>query len=286
MSNKLTPYLMIAPALLILILLIAYPVAQSIYTSLTNRRIGTSGDFVGLANYVMLFRQKIFIQTLANTGLYTSISLLLKIVLGLALAILLSRLPRGRNLLRALVLLPWVVPTSMSVLIWQWMFDPTYSVVNWFLTHYSLSRISWLGTPLWARFVVIMINVWRGTPFFAISLGAGLASIPQELYEAASIDGAGSVAQFLKITFPLLIPVFNVVLLYSLVMTIADFDIVYILTRGGPFQSTHLLGTLAYQVGLAGTRISQGAAISLFILPVLTIAAFFAIRAVITQERM
>lgn len=286
MSNKHTAYLMVTPVLLTLVLLIAYPLGQSIYTSLTDRRIGTSGKFVWFANYTKLFRQEVFLRTLANSGLYVSISLLLKTSLGLALALLLHRLPVGRNLLRAVVLLPWVVPASMSVLIWQWMFDPSFSVLNWILAHLGISRIPWLGTPFWARFAVITINVWRGIPFFAIAFGAGLTAIPQDLYESASIDGAGSLTKFLKITFPLLIPVFNIVLLYSLVMTIADFDIVYILTRGGPFQSTHLLGTLAYQVGLAGTQISQGAAISLFIFPVLMISAFFALRAVTGQERM
>jgi len=285
-KEKGTAYFMITPVLLILVLLVAYPLCSSVYTSMTDRRIGAPGDFIGFGNYTRLVHQGVFLRTLANSGLYVSISLLLKTVLGLALALLLKQLPIGRNVLRAIVLLPWVIPTSMSVLIWQWMFDPSFSVLNWILAHIGISRIPWLGTPFWARFSVITINVWRGIPFFAIAFGAGLTAIPQDLYESASIDGAGSLTKFLKITFPLLIPVFNIVLLYSLVMTIADFDIVYILTRGGPFQSTHLLGTLAYQIGLAGTQISQGAAISLFIFPVLMIAAFFALRAVVGQERM
>ncbi len=282
--SKTSAYLMIAPALLVLVLLMVYPVLVSIYTSLTDRRIGTDGNFVGLTTYVQLIRQPIFLRTLANTGLYVSISLILKTIFGLALALLLHHVPAGRNILRAVVLLPWLIPTSMSVLIWQWMFEPTFSVLNWILTQFGLGRISWLGNPFWARLAVITVNVWRGIPFFSIAFGAGLTAIPQELYESASIDGAGSVTKFFKITFPLLIPVFSIVVLYSLVMTIADFDIVHILTRGGPFQSTHLLGTLAYQVGLAGTQISQGAAISLFIFPALIFAAFFAMRTIIGRE--
>lgn len=284
--DKRTAYLMIAPALLILLLLVGYPIGISIATSLTDRRVGSPGSFVGLANYVTLVHQPVFLRTLRNTGIYVSLAVTLKTVFGLMLALLLHRLPLGRNFLRAVVLLPWVIPTSMSVLIWQWMFDPTFSVLNWILTRLGMSRVPWLGTSFWAMFSVITVNVWRGIPFFAIAFGAGLTAIPQELYESASIDGAGSMTMFFKITLPLLIPVFNVVLLYSLVMTVADFDIVYILTRGGPFHSTHLLGTLAYQIGLAGARIGQGAAISLFIFPILMSSAFFALRAVISQERM
>jgi multiple sugar transport system permease protein len=281
---KRTAYLMIIPVLFILLLLMVYPVGLSIYTSLTDRRIGTSGKFVGLDTYRRIVNQPFFVRTLINSGLYVSISLTLKTIFGLLLALLLHHIPAGRNFLRAIVLLPWVVPTSMSVLIWQWMFDPSFSVLNWILTQLGLNRVSWLGAPFWARLAVITVNVWRGIPFFSIALGAGLTAIPQELYESASIDGATSIQQFFRITLPLLTPVFNIVLLYSLVMTIADFDIVYILTRGGPFQSTHLLGTLAYQVGLPGTQISQGAAISLFIFPILLVAAFFALRTVISQE--
>lgn len=281
---KTAAYLMIMPVLLILLLLMVYPVGLSIYTSLTDRRIGTPGNFVGFDTYRRVINQPIFLRTLMNTSLYVSITLALKTILGLMLALLLHHIPVGRNFLRAIVLLPWVVPTSMSVLIWQWMFDPSFSVLNWILSQLGLNRVPWLGSPFWARLAVITVNVWRGIPFFSIAFGAGLTAIPQELYESASIDGAAGIQQFLRITFPLLKPVFNIVLLYSLVMTIADFDIVHILTRGGPFQSTHLLGTLAYQVGLPGTQISQGAAISLFLFPILLFAAFFALRVVIRQE--
>ena len=167
---------------------------------------------------------------------------------------------------------------------WQWMFDPTFSVFNYILIHIGLTPINWLGSPLWARLSVITVNVWRGVPFFAVALGAGLVNVPEELYEAASLDGAGKVAKFARITLPLLRPVLSVVLLYSLVMTIGDFTIVHILTRGGPMQSTYLLGPLSYQIGLAGSEIGLGSAISLFILPILLIASFFALRVVLNHD--
>jgi len=277
---------MILPSLIILNLLIIYPLIQAFYLSLTNQRIGVPGAFVGFKNYVELLKQDIFLKTLMNSGLYVSVSLALKTIFGLLLALILNSLPRGRALFRAIVLLPWVVPASMSVLVWQWMFDPTFSVLNWILVHVGLNRINWLGNPFWAKVSVITINVWRGIPFFAIALGAGLVAIPKELYESASIDGAGIWVRFSRITLPLLRPVLGIVVLYSLVMTLADFEIVYILTRGGPMQSTHLLGTLSYQIGLAGTKISLGAAISLFLFPILLFSALFALRIILRYEEL
>jgi multiple sugar transport system permease protein len=197
---------------------------------------------------------------------------------------LLEKAKYGKSVLRAVLLLPWVVPASMSVLAWQWMFDPTYSLINWILVQLGGKAISWLGSPFWARTAVITINVWRGIPFFAIGFTAGLTSIPIELYESASMDGAGEIRKFFRITLPLLMPVFSIILLYSIVQTISDFETIFILTRGGPMESTHLLGTVAFFIGLAGTELGKGAAISLFIFPVLFMAAFFAIRTVIKNE--
>lgn len=284
MKDKNIGYWMITPAMLVILLLMIYPLLESLYISFTNQHIGSSGMFIGLANYQRLFHMGVFLQALANSGIYVSVSLTLKMLLGLFLALILNSLPKGRGFFRALILLPWVIPASMSVLVWQWMFDPTFSVFNWILTHMGLTSVTWLGSPLWARVSVITVNVWRGVPFFAVAIGAGLVNVPAELYEAASLDGAGKVAKFARITLPLLRPVLSVVLLYSLVMTIGDFTIVHILTRGGPMQSTHLLGTLSYQIGLAGSEIGLGSAISLFILPVLMIASFFALRMVLDHE--
>lgn len=282
MRDKRTAYIMVAPAIIVLALLIGYPFFISLYMSLTNKRIGMGGTFIGLRNYIWLFQGDVFRQVLQNTLIYTFFSVVFKAILGLCLALVLHRISKGRRYLRGIVLLPWVVPVTLSVLAWWWMFDPNYGVLNWLLIKMGLIKrgIPWLGDPFWARFSVIAVNVWRGLPFFAICFLAGLASIPIALYEAAKVDGAGVTARFRYITLPLLTPILSIVILYSVVMTVSDFIVVHVLTRGGPLQKTHLLGTLAYQIGLAGTEIGTGAAISLFIFPVLAISAYFMLRIV------
>jgi multiple sugar transport system permease protein len=276
MREQRTAYMMIAPAVIILVLLIAYPFFISLYMSLTDKRIGMGGSFIGLRNYIQLLQGGIFWQVLENTLIYTLFAVAFKAVLGLCLALILQQISRGRKSLRGIVLLPWVVPATLSVLGWWWMFDPTFGVINWLLTKIGLTGgIPWLGDPFWARISVITVNVWRGLPFFAICFLAGLVSIPIELHEAAKVDGAGGMARFWHITLPLLKPILSIIILYSVVMTVSDFIIVQVLTRGGPLQKTHLFGTLAYQIGLAGTEIGMGAAISLFIFPILAISAYF-----------
>jgi multiple sugar transport system permease protein len=276
-------YVLLAPAVLLLVALIAYPFVTSLYMSLTDRRIAMPGRFVGLRNFSeLLLEDEIFQQTLWNSGLYVVGAVGLKTVTGLAAALLLHGMTRGRPVFQALLMLPWVVPASLSVLAWWWMFDPMSSVINWVLVNVGIvSRpIRWLSDPFWARSAIIITNVWRGLPFFALCFLAGLVSIPRELYEAAESDGAGPMASFWHITLPLLRPMLGIVILYSVVMTIADFEIVFLLTRGGPRNSTHLLGTLAYHVGLSGGRLGEAAAISLFIFPVLAVVAYFMLRAV------
>lgn len=275
------PYLLVAPACLLLVGLIGYPVVMALYMSLTQKRIGMPGEFVGLRNFADLFQDEIFLQALWNSAIYVVGAVGLKTVLGLALALLLYRITWGASTFQALLLLPWVVPSSLSVWAWRWMYDPMLGVINWTLGALGLEvTVPWLITPFWARASIILVNVWRGLPFFGITFLAGLVAIPRELYEAAEADGAGPLASFRHITLPLLRPILGVVVLYSTVMTISDFEIVYLLTRGGPRNSTHLLSTLAYQVGLVGGEVGQGAAILLFIFPVMAIAAHFLLRAI------
>jgi multiple sugar transport system permease protein len=281
MRDERTGYLMVAPALIALAVLIAYPFLLSIYFSLSDKRVGLPGHFIGLENFEALSQDSVFQQTLFNTGLYTVVSVGLKLVLGLTLAMLLEKVVRGQRLLRGIILLPWVIPASLSTLAWRWMFDPSYSVLNWCLRVVGLGPgIPWLGDPWWARAAVISVNVWRGLPFFAICLLAGLVSIPKEFYEAARVDGAGPRARFWYVTLPLLRPILGIVLLYSVIMTVSDFIIVHVLTRGGPLQSTHLFATLAYRIGLAGTRLGMGAAITLFLFPVLVVGSYVLLRIV------
>src|SRR5262247_3735392 len=271
----------VTPALLLLLLLVAYPFLMALYFSLSNAFIGRPSQFIGIQNFVKLWESDAFRQTFQNAFVFTGIAVLFKVVLGIALALLLNQQLWFKRLIRGVVLLPWVIPTALSTLGWWWMFDSLYSVVNW--TGIRLGLISppgpnWLGMPAYAMSAVIVVNVWRGLPFFAITVLAGLVSIPREYYEAAEVDGASSFARFWNVTLPLLKPVLAVVILFSTIFTFNDFNIVYVLTRGGPVNTTHLFATLAYQVGLQGGNLGQGAAISLFMLPLLGMVVFIQLR--------
>jgi multiple sugar transport system permease protein len=274
-------YGLIAPALVLLTCLVAYPFGMAIYFSLSDYWVGSPGGFVGLANYREILGNDVFRQTVQNSFVFTALALSGKIVLGVWLALLLSRDLRFKRLIRGAVLLPFVIPTALSTLGWWWMFDSLYSVVNW--TAIRLGIISppgpnWLGQATYAMAAVVVVNIWRGLPFFAITTLAGLVSIPREYYEAAEVDGASSWNRFWHVTLPLLKPVLAVVILFSTIFTFGDFNIVYILTRGGPMNTTHLFATLAYQVGLNGGNLGQGAAISLFIFPLLGAVVFMQLR--------
>ncbi|PYM48482.1 MAG: ABC transporter permease [Candidatus Rokuibacteriota bacterium] len=274
-------YGLIVPALLLLTCLVAYPFGMAIYFSLSDYWVGSPGGFVGLANYRDILANDVFRQTIQNSFVFTGIALTLKTVLGVWLALLLARDMRFKRLIRGAVLLPWVIPTALSTLGWWWMFDSLYSVVNW--TAIRLGILSppgpnWLGQSAYAMAAVITVNVWRGLPFFAITVLAGLVSIPREFHEAAEVDGAGPWGRFWHVTLPLLRPVLAVVILFSTIFTFSDFNIVYVLTRGGPVNMTHLFATLAYQIGLNGGNLGQGAAISLFLFPLLGAVVFLQLR--------
>jgi multiple sugar transport system permease protein len=274
-------YGLIAPALLLVVCLVAYPFGMAIYFSLSDYWVGSPGEFVGFDNFRAILTNEVFHRTVYNSFVFTSIAVVIKTLLGVWLAMLLFRTFRFKRLIRGAVLLPWVIPTALSTLAWWWMFDSLYSVVNW--TGIRLGLISppgpnWLGMTDYAMAAVIAVNVWRGLPFFAIIVLAGLVSIPREYYEAAEVDGAGSWSRFRHVTLPLLKPVLAVVILFSTIFTFSDFPIVQVLTRGGPVNTTHLFATLAYQVGLTGGNLGQGAAISLFLFPALAAFVFIQLR--------
>jgi multiple sugar transport system permease protein len=275
-------YAFVAPAFFLLLFLVAYPFVLSVWFSLSDARVGESGSFVGLDNFQRLLGSDIFRQTLQNSLVFTAAALSLKTVLGMALALLLFRVVHFKRLIRGAVLLPFIVPTALSTLVWWWMFEPLYSVVNWTLKSLHLVNhdIPWLPDPYLAMFTVILVNTWRGLPFFAITLLAGLVAIPRELYEAAESDGAGPVGRFWYVTVPLLKPVLAVVILFSAIFTLADFNIVYILTKGGPMNMTHLFATYSFVLGLQGGQIGQGAAVSLFLFPILLAVVFSQLRLV------
>jgi multiple sugar transport system permease protein len=266
-------YAFVAPALIILLLFIAYPFVLGIRMSLSQWLVGEPPTFVGLQNFIRNADSTIFTRTVQNTFIYTAAATVLKLVFGMALALVLNNTFRGKGLVRAAFLLPWIVPTVLSTLAWLWMFDATFSVLNWCLRSLGLVQrgINWLGDPVLAMGSIVVVNAWRGIPFFAISLLAGLQTISDELYEAAAIDGATAVQRFRYITVPMVKPVLLVVLLFSIIWTFADFQLVYVLTRGGPANSTHLFATLAYQIGVVSGQLGEGAAVSLTMFPILVV---------------
>jgi multiple sugar transport system permease protein len=266
-------FMLLVPTVILLGLFIAYPFVRGILLSVTNTRVGVAGDFVGFANYYKIWNDSIFRTAVYNTFLYTAVTTVFKLGLGLWLAILLNRNFRGKAFTRAFILLPFIIPTVLSTFAWKWMFDPTFSVLNWTLYHAGIiqTRIGWLTDPTLALGSVIIVNVWRGMPFYAITLLAGLQTVSPELHEAAAIDGANAWQRFWRITWPLLLPVTMVVTLFSVIQTFADFQLVYVLTGGGPANATHLFATYAYQIGIITGLLGEGAAASLAMFPLLFI---------------
>ena len=269
-------YLWVTPGLVLLGSLVAYPFLLALYWSLTNKTAGIPGVFVGLDNYVYLLGSPIFLKTLANTFVFTIASVAAKLVLGMAAALVLDQAFRGRNLARGIFLLPWIVPTSLSALAWLWIYDDFYGLISRVAIDVGLRRepIPFLSDSILAMFAVVMVNVWRGVSFFAVSFLAGMQAIAKEQYEAAETDGAGAARRFWHVTLPGLRPILAVATLFSVVWTFSDFTIVYIITRGGPANSTHLLATLAYQTAIFGGKVGEGLAISSFMFPLLVLVIF------------
>jgi multiple sugar transport system permease protein len=273
--------LFVAPAVILLVLLVAYPFVMALYLALSNAFIGRPSHFIGLRNFVALWDSDAFRQTFQNAFVFTGAAVALKLVLGIGLALLLNQQLWFKRSIRGAILLPWVIPTALSTLGWWWMFNSLYSVVNW--TGIALGLFdppgpNWLGQKYYAMTAVVTVNVWRGLPFFAITILAGLVAIPRELYEAAETDGAGPVARFFYVTLPMLKPILAIVVLFSTIFTFSDFNIVYVLTHGGPINSTHLFATLARQIGLESGRIGEGAAISLYLFPMLAFVVWTQLR--------
>ena len=270
-NERVLGILLLTPTLVLLALFIAYPFVKGVWISLTSASVGNLGVFVGLKNFTKLFGDSIFQQAAYNTFVYTALATVGKLALGMWLAILLNRHFRAKRLVRASMLLPFIIPTVLSTLAWKWMFDPTFSVLNWSLYHAGIiqTRIGWLTDPTMALLSVIVVNIWRGMPFYAISLLAGLQTVSPELHEAAAIDGANAWHRFWRITWPLILPVTMVVTLFSVIQTFADFQLVYALTGGGPANATHLFATYAYQIGIVTGLLGEGAAASLAMFPML-----------------
>jgi multiple sugar transport system permease protein len=265
--------LMILPPMAFLIALVGYPFVYGIWLSLENRPVAQPGTFIGLGNFITNFHDPTFWQVVQNTFVYTAAATLLKMVGGLGLALVMNQAFRMKNLVRAVLLLPFIVPTVLSTIAWTWILDPSFSVINWLLVHGGIAERgpSWLGNPVLAMMSLIVVNTWRGLPFYAITLLAGLQTIPPELYEAATIDGAGALDRFRYVTLPLLKPVVFIVTMFSLIFTFSDFQLVYVLTRGGPANATHLFATYAFDLAMSGGQFGLGASVALAMLPPLAL---------------
>ncbi len=265
------------PAAAILLLFLAYPLFLGIYLSMTDTTIGRRGHFIGLENFEWLGRDRVFWLSVFNTFIYTFVASILKFVLGMWLALLLNRHLPFKAFIRAIVLLPWIVPTVLTAIAFWWIYDSQFSIISWMLLRLGIieTSINFLGEPNNARMSVIAANTWRGIPFVAITLLAGLQTIPQSLYEAATIDGASPWQRFRHITLPLLTPIIAVVMTFSVLFTFTDFQLIYVLTRGGPLNATHLMATLSFQRAIPGGQLGEGAAIAVAMIPFLLAAILF-----------
>lgn len=269
--------LFMLPAAVFLLVFLAWPLVLGVWLGFTDARVGRAGQFIGLENYESLLTDSVFRLAVFNTILYTVVASLLKFALGLWLALLLNEHLPFKAFIRAIVLLPWVVPTVLSAIAFWWIYDSQFSVISWALRELGLisSNINFLGDTTNARASVIAANVWRGIPFVAISLLAGLQTISPSLYEAAMLDGATPWQRFRFVTLPLLSPIIAVVMTFSVLFTFTDFQLIYVLTRGGPLNATHLMATLSFQRAIPGGQLGEGAAIAVAMIPFLLGAILF-----------
>ena len=262
------------PAVAFLVLFLAYPLLLGVWLSFTDARIGQAGEFIGLENYIWLWDDSVFWTSVFNTLLYTGVASAIKFAVGLYLALLLNRHMPFKAIIRALVLIPFIVPTVLSAIAFWWLFDSQFSIISWTLRKAGLiaTNINFLGDVWNARWSTIFANIWRGVPFIAITLLAGLQTISPSLYEAATIDGARPWQMFRHITYPLLTPIIAVVMTFSVLFTFTDFQLIWVLTRGGPVNATHLMATLSYQRAILGGYLGEGAAIATAMIPFLLAA--------------
>ena len=276
-NRNLLGLLFLGPAAAILLVFLTYPLGLGVWLGFTDTKIGRSGEWIGIENFESLFQDSVFWLSVFNTVFYTAIASVIKFALGLYLALLLNRNIAFKSMIRAIMLLPFIVPTVLSAIAFWWIFDAQFSIISWALKQMGLidKYINFLGDPWNARFSVIAANIWRGIPFVAISLLAGLQTIPVSLYEAATLDGANRWQLFRYVTYPLLTPIIAVVMTFSVLFTFTDFQLIYAITRGGPVNATHLMATLSFQRAIPGGQLAEGAAIATAMIPFLIAAILF-----------
>ncbi|MGD9881177.1 MAG: carbohydrate ABC transporter permease [Reyranella sp.] len=271
-------FLMTLPLVALIVALVAYPAGYAIYLSMLDR---TMTRFVGLGNFAILFSRASFWMVVYQTCLLAVAAVVLKAIIGFVAAHFMHNIPtRGQRKWRGMLLVPWVIPPAMSILAWRLLYDPSFGAFNWILERLGMDRIFWLGEAGWARFSVILVSVWLGAPFFMIMYLASLKSVPDELYEAASIDGASWWQRTRYVTWPMTRNIIAITMLFSLIGNFAGFTIVAVLTNGGPLGSTQVLGTAAFLVGILSGNLPMGASISLFMVPILAVAATFILRGI------
>jgi len=269
-------FLMALPLITIVLCLVVYPALYSIHLATLNKSMQY---FVGFGNFEFLFRRSTFWMVVEQSIMFAVTAVIFKAVVGFIVAHFVHNLPaKGQRKWRGMLLIPWVIPPAMSTLAWLWLFDPSYSAFNWVFAHLGIPQVAWLGNPYWARFCVILVNVWVGSPFFMIMYLAALKSVPEQLHEAAAIDGANWLQKIWYINLPMMRNIIQITALFSLIVTFANFDIVKILTNGGPVDQTHVFATWAFTLAIWGNDIPLGASVSLFMAPILAIAAFFILR--------
>jgi multiple sugar transport system permease protein len=285
-ATRLKGYLLVLPAVLYVLALLGFPLVLGVWYSLTDATVVRDGRFIGLKNFVDAARDPTFRLALRNTLIIASIATAAKITLSVALAFLLLGAFRGRSVLRTLFVLPWTIPIALSTIAWKWMFHSQFSVVNWILLKVGLidQSIQWLGTPVPAMFAVILVSTWRAVPFGAIVVMAGLTALPADVIDAARVDGASWWQRFKAVIVPLIAPILFIAVLFDLIFTLTELTVVYLLTGGGPVDQTQVLANYALQVGINGTQLGQGAAIALFMLPVLLALTVMALRTIARRE--
>jgi multiple sugar transport system permease protein len=271
-------FVMALPLILLIALLVVYPALFSIHLATLNKSME---HFVGFGNFEFLFKRDTFWMVVKQSCIFAISAVFFKALIGFFVAHFVHTIPaKGQRKWRGMLLVPWVIPPAMSTLGWFWLFDPSYSAFNWVFVRIGIDPVNWLGAPNWARFSVILVNVWYGAPFFLIMYLAALKSVPEQLFEAASIDGANWWQKIWYITLPMMRNIISITVLFSLIVTFANFDIVRILTAGGPVDQTHVFATWAFNLGIEGNDIPLGASVSLFMFPILGIAAIFILRGV------
>jgi len=269
-------FLMALPLIVLVGALVVYPALYSIQLAMLNKSLER---FVGFANFQFLFTRDTFWMVVKQSCIFAISAVIFKALIGFCVAHFVHNVPlRKQRKWRGMLLIPWVIPPAISTLGWFWLFDPSYSAFNWIFHNFGLPNVNWLGDPYWARFSVILVNVWYGAPFFLIMYLAALKSVPEQLYEAAAIDGANWWQTMWYVTLPMMRNIISITVLFSLIVTFANFDIVRILTSGGPIDQTHVFATWAFLQSIGGGDLALGASVSLFMFPILAIAAYFILR--------